>query len=343
MDVLSQLSRIVAAPRALRRWAIATLVANIVIVVTGGLVRLTGSGLGCPIWPKCSANSYVTHPALGIHGAIEFGNRLLTFGLVAVAVLTWLSALLYREAGRPRGGAGGSSPPESAQTRGSAGGSSPPESAQPRRDLRVLTAALALGIPAQAVIGGISVLTRLNPFVVALHFLVSMVLIALSVRLVRATWRLPATQARPAALATTRLTFGLMWVAVWLGTVLTGSGPHAGDEHAVRTGFNGVLVAQLHAGVVVATIASTVICLVLLRTRAAALLLLVEAGQAAIGIVQYLVGVPIWLVALHLLGAALAIAAATNLVLSVRRLKRTAGRPESAHGDPDRQPLTATT
>jgi heme a synthase len=328
VDVLSPLSRIVAGPRALRRWAIATLVANIVIVVTGGLVRLTGSGLGCPTWPKCSANSYVTHPALGIHGAIEFGNRLLTFGLVAVAVLTWLSALLRREAGRPWGGAGGSSPPESAQ---------------PRRDLRVLTAALALGIPAQAVIGGISVLTRLNPFVVALHFLVSMVLIALSVRLVRATWRLPATQARPAALATTRLTFGLMWVAVWLGTVLTGSGPHAGDEHAVRTGFNGVLVAQLHAGVVVATIASTVICLVLLRTRAAALLLLVEAGQAAIGIVQYLVGVPIWLVALHLLGAALAIAAATNLVLSVRRLKRTAGRPESAHGDPDRQPLTATT
>jgi cytochrome c oxidase assembly protein subunit 15 len=290
VDVLSRLSRIVAGPRALRRWAVATLVANIVIVVTGGLVRLTGSGLGCPTWPKCSANSYVTHPALGIHGAIEFGNRLLTFGLVAVAVLTWLSALLHREDGRPR------------------------------RDFQVLTAALALGIPTQAVIGGISVLTRLNPFVVALHFGVSMVLIALSVRLVRATWHLPATPARPAALATTRLTFGLMWVAVWLGTVLTGSGPHAGDEHAVRTGFNGVLVAQLHAGVVFATIASTVICLVLLRTRAAALLLLVEAVQAAIGIVQYLVGVPIWLVSLHLLGAALAIATATNLVLSVRRL-----------------------
>jgi heme a synthase len=313
VDPLNRLSRIVAGPRALRRWAIATLVANIVIVVTGGLVRLTGSGLGCPTWPKCSADSYVTHPALGIHGAIEFGNRLLTFGLVAVAVLTWLSAMLHREDGRPR------------------------------RDFRVLTAALALGIPTQAVIGGISVLTRLNPFVVALHFLVSMVLIALSVRLVRATWHLPATPPRPAALATTRLTFGLMWIVVWLGTVLTGSGPHAGDEHAVRTGFNGVLVAQLHAGVVLATIASTVICLVLLRTRAAALLLLVEAVQAAIGIIQYLVGIPIWLVALHLLGAALAIAAATNLVLSVRRPKRTAGGPKSEHGEEDRQPLTATT
>jgi heme a synthase len=328
VDLLSRLRRILAGPRALQRWAVATLVANIVIVFTGGLVRLTGSGLGCPTWPKCSANSYVTHPALGIHGVIEFGNRLLTFGLVAVAVLTWLSALFHRERGRPRGGAGGSSPPESAQ---------------PRHDLRVLTAALALGIPAQAVIGGISVLTRLNPFVVALHFGVSMVLIALSVRLVRATWHLPGTAARPAAIATTRLAFGLMWIAVWLGTVLTGSGPHAGDEHAVRTGFNGLLVAQLHAGVVVATIASTMICLVLLRTRAAALLLLVEAVQAAIGITQYLIGVPIWLVALHLLGAALAIAAATNLLLSVRSRTGSARSSGSAHGDPDRQPLTATT
>jgi cytochrome c oxidase assembly protein subunit 15 len=207
----------------------------------------------------------------------------------------------------------------------------------------VLTAALALGIPAQAVIGGISVLTRLNPFVVALHFLVSMVLIALAVGLVRATWHRPANTAGPVAVVITRLTFGLMWVAVWLGTILTGSGPHAGDEHAVRTGFNGVLVAQLHAGVVFATIASTVICLVLFRTRAAALLLLVEAVQAAIGIIQYLVGVPIWLVALHLLGAALAIAAATNLLLSVRSLRRAPRSLGSAHGDPDRQPLTATT
>jgi cytochrome c oxidase assembly protein subunit 15 len=207
----------------------------------------------------------------------------------------------------------------------------------------VLTAALALGIPAQAVIGGISVLTRLNPFVVALHFGVSMVLIALSVWLVRATWHVSSAPARPAALATTRLAFGLMWLAVWLGTVLTGSGPHAGDEHAIRTGFNGVLVAQLHAGVVFATIASTVICLVLLRTPAAALLLLVEAVQTSIGITQYLVGVPIWLVALHMLGAALAIATATNLLLSVRSVKRAAGSSGSAHGDPDRQPLSATT
>ncbi len=113
MDVLS----VVRGRSALRRWAVVSLIMNMVIVVTGGLVRLTGSGLGCPTWPKCTDESYVTHPALGVHGAIEFGNRLLTFVLIIAAVLTFVSALLYREDGRPR------------------------------RDLRWLTAGMALGIP----------------------------------------------------------------------------------------------------------------------------------------------------------------------------------------------------
>ena len=96
MDVLTRSSGWPGS-RALRRWAVATLVANIGIVVTGGLVRLTGSGLGCPTWPRCTADSYVAHPALGMHGAIEFGNRLLTFVLIIIAVLTFVSALLYRD------------------------------------------------------------------------------------------------------------------------------------------------------------------------------------------------------------------------------------------------------
>jgi cytochrome c oxidase assembly protein subunit 15 len=91
------LLRVVRGQHALRRWAIVSLIMNIVIVVTGGLVRLTGSGLGCPTWPRCTADSYVSHPELGIHGAIEFGNRLLTFVLIIVALLTLVSALLYRE------------------------------------------------------------------------------------------------------------------------------------------------------------------------------------------------------------------------------------------------------
>ncbi len=286
-DLLTRITRPLRGPVALRRWAVASLVANIVIVVTGALVRLTGSGLGCPTWPRCTDQSYVSHPALGYHGAIEFGNRLLTFVLVIIAVLTWASAFLARDNG------------------------------QHRRDLRWLAGGMALGIPLQAVIGGISVLTQLNPFVVALHLLVSMVLVALSVWLVRRTRALTPAPTRQPAVILARASFVVMWVAVWLGTVVTGSGPHAGDENAARTGFDGVVVAHLHAGAVWATMAATLGCLILLRSRAALLVLAVEALQAAIGLTQYHLGLPIGLVIMHLLGAAVAIAAVTNLMLSV--------------------------
>jgi cytochrome c oxidase assembly protein subunit 15 len=241
MDVLS----LVRSPRSLRRWAIASLVANIGIVVTGALVRLTGSGLGCPTWPRCSETSYVTHPALGLHGAIEFGNRLLTFVLVIIALGTWLSALLSRPGGRPR------------------------------RDLRWLAGGMALGIPAQAVIGGISVLTQLNPFIVALHLLVSMVLIALSIWLVRKTRGFRAHPVGSVRTALVVATYATLWLTVWLGTVVTGSGPHAGDEFAPRTGFDGGLVTNLHSSAVYLTVALTVACVVGLRSWAAVALLAV--------------------------------------------------------------------
>jgi cytochrome c oxidase assembly protein subunit 15 len=273
---------------ALRRWAVASLAVNILIVVTGALVRLTDSGLGCPTWPRCSELSYVSHPELGYHGAIEFGNRLLTFVLVAVAVLTWLTAMLYREHG------------------------------QPRTDLLRLTTILALGIPAQAVVGGITVLTHLNPYIVALHLLISFGLIALSVLLVRRTRGLRAQPAAPRAATLTRVTFVLMWVAVWLGTVVTGSGPHAGDEQAVRTTLDPALMTHVHAIAVYVVVATTLGCVVLLRSRAALALLALELVQAGIGILQYNLGLPVWLVTLHLLGAAGAMALATNLMLSVR-------------------------
>ncbi|GAA3627014.1 COX15/CtaA family protein [Microlunatus ginsengisoli] len=276
--------RVVGAPRALRRWAIASLVANIALVVTGGLVRLTGSGLGCPTWPRCTSDSYVSHPALGIHGAIEFGNRMLTFVLIVIAVLTWVSAMLYR----PRD-----------------------------RRLRWLTAGMALGIPAQGVVGGITVLTKLNPFVVAIHLLLSLVLVALAVWLVRLTWALGAAPASPWGVRFARIAFVGMWIAVWLGTVVTGSGPHAGDEHSVRTGFDPALVSHIHAIAVYLTIAATFGAVFVVRNTPSLLLLAVEVVQAGIGLSQYHLGLPIGLVLLHLLGAALAIAAATNLMLSV--------------------------
>jgi cytochrome c oxidase assembly protein subunit 15 len=282
---------------ALRRWAVATLTVNIVIVVTGALVRLTDSGLGCPTWPRCSELSYVTHPELGYHGLIEFGNRMLTFVLVVVAVLTWLTAMLHREKGAPR------------------------------PDLLRLTTILALGIPAQAVLGGITVLTHLNPFLVAFHLLISMVLIAVSVALVRRTRALAPQPVAPLAAGLTKVTFVLMWVVVWLGTVVTGSGPHAGDEQAVRTGWNVEVMAHVHAAAVYVVVAATLGCVVLLRSRAALALLGLEVVQAAIGITQYNLGLPVWLVTLHLLGAAVAVALSTNLVLSAR--SRARQRPPS--------------
>ena len=283
--------RLVSGETALRRWALASLVANIGIVVTGGVVRLTASGLGCPTWPRCTEDSYVSHPALGVHGAIEFGNRLLTFVLIVIAVLTWVTAMRARLDGRPR------------------------------RGVRRVATVMALGIPAQGVIGGVTVLTQLNPFVVALHFLLSMVLVALGVWLVRAAYRAPQQPVQAATRAVVRLTFIAMWVAVWLGTMTTGSGPHAGDQSAPRTGWDIERVAHLHAFAVYVAIGGTVVALWLLRSRAVLLLLGVEVVQAAIGLTQYHLGLPIGLVAAHLLGAALSVAAASNLLYSVRGVR----------------------
>jgi cytochrome c oxidase assembly protein subunit 15 len=282
--------RLITGETALRRWAIASLVANIAIVVTGGVVRLTASGLGCPTWPRCTDDAYIAHPELGLHGAIEFGNRLLTFVLIVIAVLTWVTAMRT--------------------------------SLRPRRGARRVATAMALGIPAQGVIGGITVLTQLNPFVVALHFLLSMVLITLSVWLLRTAYRWDRRPVRPLTAGVVTITFVAMWLAVWLGTMTTGSGPHAGDLDARRTGWDIVLIAHLHAYAVYTAIAGTAVALWLARSRAVLLLLGVEVIQAAIGLTQYHLGLPIGLVGLHLLGAALSIAAVANLRFSVRRVPR---------------------
>ena len=132
--------------RAIRAWGWASVAANVGILTTGGLVRLTGSGLGCPTWPQCTAASYVPHSAMGIHAAIEFGNRMVTIAVAAVAVMTWLVVMLHRP---------------------------------PRTDLRRLATFAALGVPLQAAIGGISVLTGLSPWIVSTHFLVSLLMVTL--------------------------------------------------------------------------------------------------------------------------------------------------------------------
>ncbi len=278
-------------PSWLRGLSVATLVANMGIILTGALVRLTSSGLGCPTWPRCDATSYTTRPALGIHGAIEFGNRLLTFVLLAIVVLTLISAWRYREGGRSR------------------------------HDLRWLAAILVFGIPLQGVIGGISVLTELNPFVVALHLLASMGLVAVSVWLVRLVWHAERRPVPGRLYLLTRVTFVALWLAVWMGTLVTGSGPHAGDASAPRTGFSALTVTHVHTSVVYLTVALTIACLAFVRNKAGVWLLLILAVQAGIGFIQYYTGLPIGVVLLHLLGAASAMALGTNLLLSVSRVK----------------------
>ena len=299
--------------RLVQRLSVASLAANVVIVATGGAVRLTGSGLGCPQWPRCSAGSFVVQRTLGVHGAIEFGNRMLTFVLALVAVATFVAVLRYRPA---------------------------------RRSWRLLAGVLLLGIPAQALLGGVTVLTDLNPWVVALHFLLSMALIAVAVALVLRVRRdaeppLPAVGAAPGLLV--RLTFATTWLVLYAGTVVTGSGPHAGDRAAPRTGLDPAVVAQVHADLVVLLIGLTAGSLLALRAagarpaaRAASWLLAAELAQGAVGFVQYFTDLPVLLVGLHLLGAGAVSAGATWLLLSAPT--KAAGRvPAGPVAAPERQ------
>ncbi len=278
----------------LRRLGWASLVANIGIVLTGGAVRLTSSGLGCPRWPRCTESSFTPHQALDYHSAIEFGNRTLTFVLAAVAVATFVGAW---QSGR--------------------------------RELRILAALLALSIPAQAVLGGVTVLTDLNPWVVSLHLLVSLGIISAAVlylwRIDRPAGTTPDGQPSP-LLWLAWSTYGVSWVVLYLGTVVTGSGPHAGDADSPRNGLDPQQVSQLHADLVFLLVGLTVALLLVVRVtpsthgqrRAVLALLLVELAQATIGFVQYFADLPILLVELHLLGAALLMATVTWVLLEVR-------------------------
>jgi heme a synthase len=280
--------------------AVANLVANIGIVITGGAVRLTGSGLGCPTWPRCTDESYVAHGELGIHGAIEFGNRMLTFVLVVLAVALWVVLLV----GLVRTWQG----------------------ARAWRPF-LLGTAILLGIPAQAVIGGITVHTGLNPWIVSLHLLVSMAIIGVCVVLLDVL-RGPDRDASPRA-ALAWAVFAVTWVVLYLGTIVTGSGPHSGDLDSRRTGLDPQVMSHVHAAAVYVLIALTVGLLVLARragtptlARAAVVLLVVELAQGVVGFVQYFTDLPEVLVAIHMLGAALISASATWVVLAARARQR---------------------
>ncbi|CAN5307713.1 MAG: COX15/CtaA family protein [Nocardioides sp.] len=268
--------------RALVVTAWASLVANIVIVVTGGAVRLTASGLGCPTWPRCTEESFTPHNALTLHSAIEFGNRTLTFVLTAVAIATVVVA--WRTG---------------------------------RRDLRGLAIVLALGIPAQAVIGGITVLTDLNPWIVSFHLLCSMAIIAGSVLYLHRIRVDPgAAWPRPRLLGWTM--YAVTWAVLYLGTIVTGSGPHAGDEDAPRNGLDPETWSHLHAWMVYVLIALTLLLVVVTRARAVWWLVAAILVQGLIGFVQYYNDLPVVLVALHMLGAAVIAAASTHVLIATQ-------------------------
>jgi heme a synthase len=281
-------------PATVSRLALANAIANGAIVVTGGLVRLTGSGLGCPTWPRCTDESFVATPELAAHGAIEFGNRLLTFVLTAVAIATVV--VVWRSA---------------------------------RRDLRPLAAVSFLGIPAQALLGGVTVLTGLNPWTVAAHFLVSMVLVAVATTLWLRSREPGVGQPllrRPLELLVLGIA-GVTAAVLVLGTVVTGAGPHSGDKNAAdRMDFDPETVSQLHADLVFLLVGLTVALLLALHAsdsagrirRAVRDLLVVQLAQGLVGFVQYFTDLPIALVLVHMLGAVLIAAFTARLVWAVR-------------------------
>jgi cytochrome c oxidase assembly protein subunit 15 len=309
-----------------RRILLASVVAEVGIVVTGGLVRLTGSGLGCPTWPECTDGSIVpvASQSEGFHRFIEFGNRLLTFAVPVAALLVVLRPWLARRfptqdwLGTP---------------------------ARVRRPLLWLALGVIVGIVGQAVLGGITVLLDLHPATVAAHFLLSMVMIAIAYVLYR---RAADDADRPVTVVVRR---ELRWVAVALlvlgaavlvlGTVVTGSGPHSGDADVLaRFDLDVRMMSWLHADVVLLFLGLAVAFTLGARlsdaprttTTAGAALLVACGVQALIGYTQYFTGVPVTLVSLHMLGACLVWIATLEVFLSTRR---------RGSRDPDRSVVVA--
>lgn len=280
------------AARALSPLTLALLISQAAIVVTGGAVRLTGSGLGCPTWPECTPGSYVPikNQAEGtLHSWIEFTNRLLTFVMVAIAIATLIAVF---KAGR--------------------------------KDLRLIAIGQFLGIFGQGVLGGITVLTHLNPISVASHFLLSTILIAAATSLYSRRKR-AATKTGVKGQVNNYSKVHAMWAAfvIILGTVVTGAGPHAGDLQAPRLHIRIQEAAMLHGAAVAFLILFTIAFYLrkdisALTKKRLIIFFVVSLAQGAIGYIQYLQGVPQLLVAAHLLGSTLVWIAAWQIWLSVQ-------------------------
>jgi len=296
--------RVTLGHRALRWSTTAALVVSILVVLGGGVVRVSGSGLGCPTWPTCEGSSVAPIPELGIHGLIEFGNRLVT--VLLIFAVGWAIVAARLQAHRDR-------------------------------MLTRLAWSMFWLVVVNAVAGGITVLVGLNPWVVALHFVLAMGLLATAtLTWHRSRWRgMPGATGSPAPRRLARVLVVVTAALVVVGTIVSGAGPHSGDSRDVpRIGGTQSTevwsrVVLVHAGLAVATILLTIALYLVLRRhprpdpdaaiarRTTLVFLVVLVGQGAIGGVQSLIGIPAALVALHLLGAALVWVGAIRVLLDV--------------------------
>ncbi|TSB32412.1 COX15/CtaA family protein [Streptomyces sp. NBC_01525] len=300
--------------RFVRRAALAAVVMAVVIVVTGGAVRLSQSGLGCSTWPRCTPDSLTPTAAMGINGLIEFGNRLLTYVLCAVIGLFIIAA----RARSPR-----------------------------RRALTRLGWAQFWIVMGNAVVGGVTVLTGLNPYIVAAHFLLTTGLLTVAV----VTWRRACEGDEVPRDVVARPVRQLAWVLLGAtavltlaGTVVTGTGPHAGDARKVnRIPLNWQEVTQLHVDFVYIVVGLTIALWFTLRAvkapaaprRAARDLVVCLLLQGVIGYVQYFLGLPELVVGLHMLGSTLVWIAVLRVVLTLRDRGALADLPEQQSGSPE--------
>ena len=267
----------------------ALLVLQAGLVVTGGAVRLTGSGLGCPTWPECTDGSIgpvITQAEDQLHAWIEFGNRLIAWLILILA----LAALVYVV-----------------------------KKLKSRNDfkrLRLLAVLQIIGFLGQVVLGGITVLTKLNPISVSAHFVLTLPLIAGALALRHRVLDRPVLQLQPMTRTVTKVVTALSFVVLLLGVVVTGTGPHAGDKDAKRYPFNFEAVSILHADSVIALICLAIALYLVVKVsessevkklfgRMILIFLAICLAQGAIGYLQYLTGLPELLVGAHLLGATL--------------------------------------
>ncbi|WP_314456905.1 COX15/CtaA family protein [uncultured Microbacterium sp.] len=281
--------------RRVRVFAWLSFVAEVLIIGTGGAVRLTGSGLGCPTWPRCTPDSLINTPEMGIHGVIEFGNRTLTglVGILAIAVVVLVWRMRHE-----------------------------------RRVLFALSLIVLVGIVAQAIVGGITVLTGLNPFIVGFHYVASVSLVAVCAAFLVRMYQ-PAgarTLAAPRWFAgLVHATTAILALTIVFGVLTTGAGPHSGDEASIRNGFDAEVLEHVHAWPGYALFALTLVVVVIawrLRLpvrRWATALLAVELVQIAVGLYQARNGLPELAVGTHMVLAALAAATMTVVVLRLKQ------------------------